>query len=198
MARRRTAMTSPGQTAGIMLAPVTLRRTSPKLRATSATSSRPNAERCCDPTSIAWQSGVLHVVCALRLSDTHLTIAKCPGFEDVLEAKLFVVQLLRGLLCLRSSNSLVSLFWLTQFDLIPAPIGRLARLSGSACFQSISAMRPVRCRVGRNYSCSAAFWQRLHGRLWHASSASILARRSLLPLPAKDGMSGELLQPSLR
>jgi len=65
---------------------------------------------------------------ALALGGKHLATGQCSGLEDGLEAKLrFVVDLLRGLLCLRSSSSAICLFWMTHFDLIAVPIGRLVR-----------------------------------------------------------------------
>jgi hypothetical protein len=90
-------MTSPGQIDGIMLAPVTLRRTSPKLWATSATSSQANSDRCFGSIAMVRQSGILRVKLALSLG-TGLAARKRTSFEDALEAKLrFVIGLFPGL-----------------------------------------------------------------------------------------------------
>jgi hypothetical protein len=71
---------------GIMLAPVTLRRTSPKLRATSATSSQPSSERCCGFIAMVRQSGILQVQLALSFV-AEILPQDSVDFEDTLNAK---------------------------------------------------------------------------------------------------------------
>src|SRR5271170_7804516 len=124
-----------------MLAPVTLRRTSPKSRATSTTSSQPIAERFSNPASMVWPSGALPVVDTLLLGGNHFAAGQCPDFKDALEAKLrLVVGLLYGRLCFRMNDGPVRLFRFTHVDLIATPTAKLVWRNCSAGCRSIFAM----------------------------------------------------------
>lgn len=119
----RTVITSPGQTAGIMLAPVTLRRTSPALEATSWTSSQQTAWRWASGF-MRLSSGCLAVEVARSLGCLHLAASQSHGFEHVLmpHFRLLVRLLCGGLGLCRRRNTGV-LFRMAHHDLILPCLG---------------------------------------------------------------------------